>query len=337
MDLYSTTKRCHIPDTIESKLNGANVFFTPEYEKYIRADHATPLYIYDENMIVVGALFTIRGIFRNVTLLTEPYVYNGMMEGGQIAPFLDAVMQLLKRQYKVAWVGVTPASSLFMAYPACSERIGFGNYIIDLTFDEEYLFAKMDSKHRNMVRRGERGGISVRYGGLELLDDYILLDRQTWERSGQVIDHTDQYKKYVDMLGDKLVVSIAYKEGIPQCGLIGLYNDRMFYYMFGASANRPEPGSTHYLQWRTILRMKQLGVKAYNFVGCRLNEDKNSKYHNIQHFKKGFGGELVTCYLFRATLRKHVKMLFDLLVFLKNGSCSGNVIDQEIHKWRHIN
>ena len=107
--------------------------------------------------------------------------------------------------------------------------------------------------------------------------------------------------------------------------------------MFGASAHKPEPGSTHLLQWRTILRMKKNGVLAYNFVGCRLNEDKDSKYHNIQHFKKGFGGILQECFMFRATLSKPKKWLFDILMRMKTGKRPQDVIDQEKHKWSEIN
>lgn len=337
MDMYSTTHRCDIPELILKKLDSANVFFSPEYEDHLRADPGLPLYIYDNKAIIVAKIFTIRGIVRTATLLTEPFIYEAIIEDSELSLFLDAVMQLLKKQYKVAWVSTTPASSLFMAYPAGSERIGFGNYIIDLTLDEETLFFNMGSKHRNMVRRGERGGVNIRYGGSELLEDYILLDKQTWERSNQFVDHRAKYSRYIETLGDRVVVAVAYKEDLPQCGLIGIFNQRMFYYMFGATANRAEPGSTHYLQWRTILRMKQLGVMAYNFVGCRLNEDKDSKYHNIQHFKKGFGGELVKCYLFRMTFRKYVKRLFDILVVLVKRKRQEDVIDQEIHKWRSIN
>ena len=107
--------------------------------------------------------------------------------------------------------------------------------------------------------------------------------------------------------------------------------------MFGASADHPVPGSTHYLQWAMIQKMHDVGTKRYNFVGCRLNEDPDSKYHNIQHFKKGFGGELIECYLFRITLNAFKKKLFDAFFKLKNGKIMNDVIDQEISKWQAIN
>jgi FemAB family. len=83
--------------------------------------------------------------------------------------------------------------------------------------------------------------------------------------------------------------------------------------------------------------MKEHNVKAYNFVGARINEDPNSKYHAIQHFKKGFGGEMREGYLFKTIINKSKYKLFYKLRALKNRDFVGDVIDQEFHKWTNIN
>jgi lipid II:glycine glycyltransferase (peptidoglycan interpeptide bridge formation enzyme) len=82
---------------------------------------------------------------------------------------------------------------------------------------------------------------------------------------------------------------MAYKEGEPQAGAILCYNQAMCYYMH-ASRNHSFTGQRNLLQWRAMLDMKAAGVKKYSFVGCRINEDENSKYHGIQRFKERFGG-----------------------------------------------
>ena len=124
---------------------------------------------------------------------------------------------------------------------------------------------------------------------------------------------------------------------MPQCGLLGLYSKACFYYEFGASAHRPEPGSTHYLQWQTILKMKSEGVRRYSFVGCRINVDKDSKLSNIQHFKAGFGGDLVRSFLFKCELNRLQTNLFKLLMFARTGKYSQDVVDQEKNKWKELN
>lgn len=337
MSVTAVVSRKALPENVRNMLQYANAYYSAEYEGYVYAEQSEPVYVYNEYLIQIVSVHTIKGIFKTASFLSEPFWLTEEQSDSQLQKFLDEVCDVLKKQIKVDWVCVTPAGSLFMAYPTHAERIRFGNHVIDLRQEEDLLLAGMESKHRNMVRRGERGGVEVKFGGVELLEDYILLDKQTWERSGQTIDHTAFYKKYIEALTPNVVVAVAYKDDVPQCGLIGLFNKQMFYYMFGASAHRPEPGATHYMQWQTILRMKQMGVASYNFVGCRLNEDKDSKYHNIQHFKKGFGGTLQECFMFRITLKKTKKWLFDGMMRLRTGKKPQDVIDQEIHKWEQIN
>lgn len=329
--------REQLPENISLAVSQGNVFYSDNFEKYNVKSSSETFFAYNDDYAAVVTVHSIHKLFTAASFPSEPISLSETDSFDRQQSFLDEVAAQLKQNYGVDWITVTPASSLFGAYPTHSERIGFGNYVIDLTQDEESLFANVTSKHRNMIRRGERGEIVVKYGGVELLPDYITVDKQTWKRSGSDIDHTAYYTEYVNTLKDNAVVGVAYKDGVPQCGLIGCYNQRMFYYMFGASADRPEPGSTHLLQWQTILRMKAAGVQAYNFVGCRLDVDPGSKYENIQHFKKGFGGVLRECYLFRMTLNKTKKRLFDWTMKLKTGKAPCDVIDQEMHKWVELN
>lgn len=329
--------REQLPENIILAVSKGNVFYSKNFEQYNAKLGSKTLFAYNDNYVAVVIVHSIHKLFTSASFPSEPILLSEADLFDKQQSFLDEIVAQLKKNHGVDWITVTPASSLFEAYPTQSERIGFGNYVIDLTQDEESLFANVTSKHRNMIRRGERGEIIVKYGGTELLPDYITVDKQTWRRNDIDIDHTAYYTEYVNTLKDNVVVGVAYKDGVPQCGLIGCYNRQMFYYMFGASADRPEPGSTHLLQWKTILRMKAAGVQAYNFVGCRLNVDPGSKYENIQHFKKGFGGVLRECNLFRMTLRRTKKRLFDWMIKHKTGKAPCDVIDQEIHKWVELN
>lgn len=326
-----------LPHEILSKLKMANIFYGEEFYQYTVNSTTDIKYIYDELFLQIVVVHKVHVLFKTATLPTEPFELSKNTSFNLQQKFLDGLMTILKNDCRVDWVTVTPANTVFMAYPSTSERIRFGNYILDLAGSDEDTFNKIKSKHRNMIRRGEKSGINVKFGGIELLSDYIQVDKQTWKRSGKDIDHTAFYRKYVEGFGDRALVGIAYKNDIPQCGILGIYNESMFYYMFGASADGPEPGSTHYLQWRTIQFLKEKHVRRYNFVGCRINVDKDSKYDNIQHFKKGFGGDLVECYLFKVTFSKIKKGIFDSIIRIKTGQSPNDVIDQEIEKWKEIN
>lgn len=316
-------------------VNG-NIFYSDAYFAYAERDRSKVICLHNDAFCIAAVIHRIKGVFTTAFFPSEP-VCAGERTFAAEQAFLDEVVATLKKEYKIDWITVTAAGASFRAYPTASRRIGFGNYIVDLLPDETALFAKVSGKHRNMIRRGEKAGITVRFGGEELLDDYLRLDRATWKRSGQKTDNEELYRNVLHCFGGHAVIGMAYLDGVPQAGLLGVFNSEMFYYMYGATADDPEPGATHFLQWKTILRMKALGVKKYSFVGCRIRADEDSKYKRIQHFKEGFGGELVQGYAFKCVLRPHKKKLFDSLMKLKTGKCPEDAVDQEIGKWAEIN
>lgn len=328
----------NLPQEILQKKNEWNVFYSDEYFKYSSDSNTEIKYYYSEMFVQVVVIHRIHRMFCTATLPSEPmFLGGGLPTFQEEQGFLDNLMEQLQKNEKVDWLNVTPASTLFHSFPSVSQRIKFGNYVLDISGPDEDVFQRITSKHRNMIRRGEKGGVDYKIGGLNILDDYMEVDKQTWERNGQNTDHFSFYRNYLEKFGSKALVAVAYKDAVPQCGILGIYNEAMFYYMFGASADHPEPGSTHFLQWQTMRYLKERNVKKYNFVGCRLQVDPGSKYENIQRFKKGFGGQLVEGYLFKVVFSSVKKRGFDLIMKKKTGNAPCDVVDQEIMKWKEIN
>lgn len=325
-----------VRDWLSEHAASGNIFYSKEYCTYCAGNRSKAIWLHDDAYCIVAVLHRIKGLFLAASLPSEPVCVRGERTFAAEQAFLDEAIAALNA-YKVDWITVTAAGANFCSYPTASRRIAFGNYIVDLRLDEPELFAKVSSKHRNMIRRGEKAGVSVAFGGEELLEDYLLVDRATWRRSGLDTDNAEHYRSILRSFKEHAVIGMAYRDGVPQCGLLGLFNSEMFYYEFGATADDPEQGSTHYLQWKTICKMKELGVKRYSFVGCRIRVDADSKYKRIQHFKEGFGGELVQGYAFKCVMRPLKKKLFDLLVKLKTGKIPTDVVEQEIGKWAEIN
>lgn len=330
-----------LPLNVKEKLAAANIYYDGRYSDYEKLNNNTVQYIYNEAFIQVVSIHRMKKFFAFAQLPSEPFALSGDPANEvEMRAFLDEALVAMKKMLKVDWISSTLAGAIFKAYPTKSKRIRWGNYVIDLSDKTpETVFSGFDSKHRNMVRRGEKSNITVKFGGIELLEDYLALDEQTWLRSNKKINNSKVYKNYIKALGENAVIGIAYdSENVPQAGLMGFYNDAMFYYMFGASANSPAPGSTHYLQFQTMKLMLERGVKAYNFVGCRINVDKGSKYEHIQHFKKGFGGDLIECYMFKTVLRNTKFKLFNLIYLLIKGiKMPTDAIDDELPKWAEIN
>lgn len=320
-----------LPVPVQKKLEVANVFYTKGYAQYLMISGAKAWYVFDESQIVVAEVMKKVGI-EYAIMPSEPFVWG---EESDQKKFLEEAMICLKKE-GVAWV-LTSASAFFNTYPDDSLRIPFGSHVIDLELSEEELWKKVHSKHRNSVRRAEKGEVYVRNGGIELLDDYMVLDEATWARSDRASYGKSFFTKMIEAMGDNIKVCIAYRENVPQAGAVFYVNNAMSYYMYGASSDSPEPGATNFLHWEAIKARKEEGVKKYSFVGCRIGEDESSKYHTIQRFKERFGGELIQGYTFKAILHPLKYKFFCTLYEMKKKTKYADVVDQEIGKWRELN
>ena len=254
--------------------------------------------------------------------------------------FLDDVCKYLRDEVKVQWINQTSAASFFMDYPTGSKHIPFGSHVIDLSLSEEDLWKNVHSKHRNVIKKAEKDGVVIECGRTKkLVEDYHSIDIDTWNRSNKSAATENHWKDLMEMMGENCIIYIAYLDGEPQSGAFFFCNKQMCYYIYGANKNNPHIGSGNLLQWKAILDMKERGVKKYSFVGCRINEDENSKYHGIQRFKERFGGELVQGYMFKMDFKPLMRKLFNMAVSIRAmmSSCKyvafKDVIDQEIHKW----
>lgn len=322
-----------LPFDLKEKTQDGNVFFSQGYEDYAVSTGASVWYVYDQDFLLpVNVSEKIK--IKQGLYISEPLCIGNNNSARRQADFLEDASKRLGKE-GIAWIS-TSAAALFDAYPDDSQRIPFGSHIIDLSLSEEELLMNMHSKHRNSVRRAERNGVTVVSGGKELIQDYLKADAETWERSDRNSYGSDFFEKIVNNLKNDAVIYVAYKDGEPQAGACYFLNHKMCYYMYGASINSPEPGATNLLQWIAIKDMKAAGVEKFSFVGCRINEDEDSKYHGIQRFKERFGGELSQGYMFKSILSPTKYNLFRTMYQLKKGAAISDAVDQEIHKWPEL-
>lgn len=319
-----------LSDGIVRQIENANVFFSKEYSEYAKNIDAELWFVYDDNYII-PILIRKKIRIKRALLVSEPFCFSNLKNNIVLEEFLTGTCKLLRKE-GVAWVN-SGATAFFAAYPNESNRIPFGSHVIDLSQTEEQLWMNMHSKHRNSVRRAEKSGIYVRFGGISLVSDYLKVDAETWERSGRSSYGKKFFENIVKTMENKAVLYVAYKEEKPQASACFFMNRKMCYYMYGASITKPEPGAANLLQWVAIKNMKKMGIEKYSFVGCRINEDKDSKYHGIQRFKERFGGQLKRGYMFKEVLSPGKYLIFSKLYQIKNGCVMTDAVEQEKHKW----
>lgn len=316
-----------------------NIFFSDEYKNYITS--STECYkLFYNSILIIPVIIKKHFIFKYAEFISEPAkLIPSNIDIKQYSLFIDSVCDELKTTYKIDWINQPSSATLFAAPPSHSKSIPFGSHVIDLTLSEGEIFSKIHSKHRNAIKKGEKDGVRVVVGGLELISDYYSIDKETWARSNKTAYSQQQYESLLGHLNKYSKVFISYYNNQPQTGAIILYNRQMAYYLYGASITRPHTGAGNLLQWHVIKTMKGLNVMKYSFVGCRINADENSKYYNIQRFKERFGGDLMSVTLFKVIYKPLKYYLYKIIVSailsIKGEKIviAKDIIDQEYEKW----
>lgn len=313
-----------------------SVFYSEKYYNAQLANGYKPLYLYDDEYFLLAVICRELFIFKAVSLPVECLSLVDQHKESE-KEFLNKIVSFLKTNKKVHWIGPSSTAAFFMAYPDGSEWIPFGSHVVDLTQPEDVLWSNVHSKHRNVIRKAEKAELNIVFGNSEkLIEDFAYLDKITWARSGRKGYGIKRFEELVATYGEQIIIFCIYKGDEIQGGIVLQYNEAMSYYMYGGSINDVQLGAMNYLHWYAMLYLKKKGVRRYSFLGCRINEDEDSKYHTLQRFKSRFGGELISGYMFKVPCNSFMYHLERGLRYIKRNHgrpCPLDIIDEERYKW----
>lgn len=323
------TRFCELPEGIKESIPKANIYYSEDYYKH-NSKYGV-FYFYDKNRLII-AIYRKKYLFKYFSLPSEPFVWNKENITSEES-FLNEFVSKCKDLKCVDWIGPTEVQALFNSAPYGAESIPFGSHIVTLDKDEENLWSAVHSKHRNVIRKASKDGVEISFGGKELLPLYMIADEQTWARSDLNICLREEYNALLEDFPNNIEICIATLDSKIQGGAIFLYNSERVYYLYGASVNDSHTGSMNLLHWEAMKHYKNKGVHEYSFVGCRINEDADSKYHGIQRFKERFGGVLNVGVMFKIILHPWKYKLYFCLKRLKDKAYM-DIVDQEKSKWK---
>ena len=162
---------------------------------------------------------------------------------------------------------------------------------------EDSVFADFCQKTRYNIRLATRKGVQIRiYPGDGIipeqeLDAFDHIMGETGNRDHFIPREKEYYRKVFTALGREAVLFMAYLEGVPIAGTIGVYSGGKGWYLYGASSNSYRNVMPNYLlQWEMVRMALERHCVFYDFRGVPGELAEENPLYGLYRFKKGFGG-----------------------------------------------
>lgn len=306
--------------------------FLSGFSRFYLHYHNSPVYIaYDEGLNAYMPLRFLRlKVFHPAQILFAP-MRNGVELSGeeQAVFFKNFIWALYYRGHCERLIQPHPYGIL-ADHPPGSKYCDFGTYIIDLEHQTpEQIFSRFHPKYQKAVTHSVKHDAKVRIGR-ETMNDFYRIYSHTMERVGLHFEGQDYFQELYNYLGeDHIAVGVVYDGDEPVSGIFLLYSKySAFLTHAGTMGESKLYGAAKLLNFEMMKYLKRKGVKRYDFVGVRIN-NQNPDLDGIFRFKKGFGGDLKTGYLWKLDLLPMKARVYDSVVTFRSGKEKiKDIIDQ---------
>lgn len=170
---------------------------------------------------------------------------------------------------------------------------------LDLKPSSETLMARMKPKTRYNIKLAHRKGVSIRTIGMENLEIWYKLYKETAERNHILLNDIKYFEvmltaKMTDMRSPAEVnLLLAELDGVPLAAMFLVISLNRAYYLYGASSSYQRNAmATYALQWEAIQIAKNKGCSDYDMFGVAPRPDPHHPLYGLYKFKLGFGGKL---------------------------------------------
>lgn len=167
--------------------------------------------------------------------------------------------------------------------------------ILDISQPEDAILDHMKKKTRYSVRLGARKGVTVRRLSPQAHDDFLELLGETAKRNRFRTHPRAYYKKMLESFqGEDQAAPVAelwgaeYEGHLLAANLVLLWGKRATWLHGASSSTHRDLMGPYILHWETIKEVRIRGYQEYDLWGI------SGRWPGVTHFKKGFGGEMVT-------------------------------------------
>lgn len=273
-----------------------------------------------------------KAILRFVRFRVETIAVDGELSIDEEKAFLNSAVKYF-RSIGAGVIIPATTNSIFRTYPDGADVAPYGSYIIDLTQSEDNLWRSIDRIMRQNIKTAMKKGVTIRDGSNDLGLAHKLIV-ETFQRSKLPFMGFEEFKHFVQGLGNNSKILIADCDGVPQSYVVFGFSDYCAYAIYAGNIDNQQQGANKLLYWEAIRLFKSLGIQRYDFVGARINPEKGSKQESINALKKRFGAQLKQGYIWKYSINP---LMFKLYCIAARWRSGGDIVDAERHKMQTIN
>lgn len=272
-----------------------------------------------------------KAIFRMVRFRIETIPIAQDFDVAEEKSFLNGAIGYL-RSIGADLIIPATTNTIFRTYPDGAIVAPYGTYIIDLNQSEEVLWGNLNSTYRKKIRNSIKNGVQIRTG-IEYLDTAYEIIRDTLKRSSLGFMKHEALRRLVLGLKENVKIFVADNQGTIQGCTIFPFSNYAAYSLYGGRIPQAETGAMNLLNWEAIRQFREMGVNRFDFMGVRIDPEPGSKQEGIKIFKQRFGGQPISGYLWKYSLRFLGFQVYCLAVRLSRG---GDIVDAERHKLKNF-
>jgi len=171
--------------------------------------------------------------------------------------------------------------------------------ILNLSLSCDELLSQMKPKWRSNIRLSAKKDVQVRNGGVQELELFYNLLKETAARDGIAVHSFDYYKTLFEICTEQgkniqIRLYIASHENDTIAAIMVLFYGKNAVYLYGASSNIKRNLMPAYaLQWKAMQDGKEAGCLYYDLFGIPPDDDPNHPMAGLYRFKTGFGGQII--------------------------------------------
>lgn len=233
--------------------------------------------------------------------------------------FFNMMMRFIRKSKLCVRLVQPHPYGILSALPPNVQWCEFGTYVIDLsTQTKEEIFSKFHLKYQKAIMHSKKNGAVVRISW-DVFEDFYTVYSATMKRVDMDAEVRSFFTVMRECMGDGNVVpGVVYDHDFPIGCVFFIYTRYAgFCTHAGSQGESKLYGSMKFLHNEMIDYLKARNVRRYDLVGVRLKNNDPS-LEGIFRFKKGFGGDLKTGYLWKADINKRKSRIYEMLLTIKH-------------------